>query len=79
MTDLLAELSDGPGTLCSCCGVTRASKMPCLVCDLAVMVSPPHVCLRHQVVISDEFGSPPIFADLPEDHEIAARAHWDTP
>lgn len=42
------------------------------MCD-AVMISPPHVCLRWLITIGDEHGCDASFPGLSPDHETAVR------
>jgi hypothetical protein len=44
----------------------------CTLCD-AVMVCPPHVCLRWGTIIGDEDGCEPAWTPLPMDHETRWR------
>jgi len=45
----------------------------CVFCDMAVVTSPTHLCLRRGILIPDEIGSPPTFGPVAPDHETAWR------
>ena len=64
-----------PAPRCWCCGALLTTRGECPVCDMAGLVSPPHVCARGHRVIGDEHGcaveiAPPAdFHARGEDHE----------
>jgi len=47
----------------------------CPICDMAGMMSPPHVCPRSGRVISDEHGCEPSWEPLVPDHETILALH----
>lgn len=57
---------------CVCCDLPLDRWGSCPMCD-AVMISPPHVCLRWLITIGDEHGCDASFPGLSPDHETAVR------
>lgn len=54
---------------CWCCQSLLATNGRCPICDMAGLVSPPHVCLRRGEVITDEHACEPEWPALATDHE----------
>ena len=58
---------------CWCCASLLTTKGDCPICDMAGMMSPPHICLRSGRIIEDEDGCEAPFTATGPDHETAAR------
>lgn len=54
---------------CWCCDSLLTTRNICPLCDMAGMVSPPHVCLKNGFIISDEHDCEPTFSSLEDDYE----------
>lgn len=54
---------------CWCCGSVLTTKGTCPICDMAGMMSPPHICLRSGRIISDEHDCQADFTEVAPDHE----------
>ena len=57
---------------CWCCDSMLAIGGYCPVCDLAGLMSPPHLCVANGMLITDEYGSEAFLAPIAPDHESAA-------
>lgn len=58
---------------CWCCQSMLAPDL-CPVCDMAVLMSPPHACLRSGRVISDEHDCDIEWTPVGPDHETGVAA-----
>ena len=58
---------------CWCCGSILTTKGACPICDMAGLMSPPHICARSGRLISDEDDSPAEFTMAGPDHETTLR------
>ena len=61
---------------CWCCGSLLTTKLDCPICDSPGIMSPPHVCLKNGIVISDEHNCDPEFEPLEADHEHGYVPEW---
>lgn len=58
---------------CWCCASLLTTKGACPICDMAGMMSPPHICLRSGRVIGDEDDCAADLDAVAPDHETALR------
>jgi hypothetical protein len=70
--------SGEPVRYCWCCAGPLTTRGECPICDMAGMMSPPHICRRSGRIISDEHDCQADFTVVAPDHETALRGKKQT-